>query len=451
MFNKLALKNLSDARSKKQLFNIVISALAKGGAIACSFLFVPMCLNYLDVRSYGIWLTMTSIVSWISFLDGGLGNGLKNKLSEAVVNDDENQSRALITSAYVGIFLIVGIAIVLFLASFKFIDFSKVFNAPEHMSGELSTVFLVVFIFFCVKLLLDLINTILLAFQKVWLVNVIALLINACLLGGVYYITRHVMSERLYYLSFYFSVLPVAVLTICTLFFFSTKYKRLTPEFKFFKMSALKQILSIGAKFFVIQIAVIIIFSTDNLLISQLFEPSEVAIYNIAFKYFSVFTFAWSIVIAPYWVSFNEAFIKGDFEWIKKTINFLLKCWMILFAGVVVFLLLSNYSYNLWLGPKVKVPVLLSIMMALFVLISTFANIYVYFINGIGKIKLQFYTSIIAGLVNLPLSYFFAVVVHFGVSGIMMGTCLSLISGPVFGYLQYKAIINKTAKGIWLQ
>lgn len=450
-FNLKFKKNFTDARSYRQIINIIISAVAKTGAIICSFLFVPLCLNFLDVKSYGIWLTMTSVVSWISFLDGGLGNGLKNKLSEAIAHNKMEHCKKLITSAYAGIFFIVLISTLSFLISARFVNYARIFKASEETSGEINAAFLVVFIFFCVKLLLDLLNSILLALQKVWLVNIIGLFTNLLLLAGVYFITKNVHDNKLYYLSLCFSVLPVIVLIICTFIFFATKNKDLAPHYRYYDYNILKEILSLGAKFFVIQIAVIIIFSTDNLIITRLFNPSEVTVYNIAFKYFSIFTFGWSIIIAPYWVAFNEAYVKNDFDWIRKTIRLLLKLWILLLVGVLLFLFMSKYAYAFWVGPKVRVPFLLSILMGVFVLISTFSNIFVYFINGIGKVKIQFIASLIAGLINLPLTYFFAIVVNMGISGIIMGTCLSLIAGPLLGYIQYKLIITKTAKGIWLK
>ena len=61
-----------------------------------------------------------------------------------------------------------------------------------------------------------------------------------------------------------------------------------------------------------------VLFSTDNFIISKLFGPEEVVPYNIAFKYFSIITMVYSILLTPYWSSFTEAYTKNDFVWIKK-------------------------------------------------------------------------------------------------------------------------------------
>ena len=68
--------------------NILGSFIFKGGSILCNLAIVPLTINYLNPTKYGIWVTLTSIVSCFSFFDIGLGNGLRNKFAEAVANND---------------------------------------------------------------------------------------------------------------------------------------------------------------------------------------------------------------------------------------------------------------------------------------------------------------------------------------------------------------------------
>src|SRR5690606_35773724 len=152
MFKAILNFDLLDSRSKRQFTNILVSAIMKGAAIFCSFLLVPVCLEYLDVKSYGIWLTITSVVSWISFLDGGLGNGLKNKLSEALANNDRLTASKLISSAYLGIVFIALTLLAFFLIVFNLIDISRLFKSPDYMATEVQYTFFVVLTCFCIKL-----------------------------------------------------------------------------------------------------------------------------------------------------------------------------------------------------------------------------------------------------------------------------------------------------------
>ena len=448
---------IKDERSKRQFKNIVYSFVFKGASIICSFLMVPLTLKFLDVTSYGIWLTITSIVSWINFLDGGLGNGLKNKLSESIALGDTKKSRTYIASTYGGIIFIVILILIIFFGTSFFVNWASILKAPVAISKDVIVAISIVFVCFGLRLIMDLINTILIANQKVGTASIINFIINVVLLIGMFIITKFVVFHKLIYFSLFLCISPLVILGLFTGYFFLNDYKNLRPSLSFFNRKVLKDILSLGIKFFVIQIAVIIIFSTDNLIITRLFSPADVTIYNVAFKYFNVLTFAWTLIISPYWVAFNEAYIKEDFVWIKKTINTLEKTWLIFSLLVVIAFFLANTLYELWIGKSVIVPQNLSLLMGLFVLISSLTNLYIYFINGIGKIKLQFWISIFAAAINLPLCFYLAGNLGFGINGIIISTCISVFPSLVLSRMQYLKIINNKinkplqTSSIWLK
>ena len=87
--------------------------------------------------------------------------------------------------------------------------------------------------------------------------------------------------------------------------------------------------------------------------------------------------------------------------------------------------------------------------MGIYILIFTFSSIFVNFINGVGKVKLQLYFGVFAMLINIPFSVFFAKNMGMGSAGVILGTCVSLSIGAVFGPVQYYKIINNKAKGVW--
>ena len=55
--------------------NIIGAFVNKAFAILISLLLVPATIGYLDSEQYGVWLTVSSIVAWISYFDIGLVNG----------------------------------------------------------------------------------------------------------------------------------------------------------------------------------------------------------------------------------------------------------------------------------------------------------------------------------------------------------------------------------------
>lgn len=82
--NQLKILNSKDKRSATVKKNILASFAIKGISIVVSLLLVPMTLGYVSSELYGIWLTLSSIMMWLSFFDVGFTLGLKNKLAEAI-------------------------------------------------------------------------------------------------------------------------------------------------------------------------------------------------------------------------------------------------------------------------------------------------------------------------------------------------------------------------------
>jgi Na+-driven multidrug efflux pump len=115
---------------------------------------------------------------------------------------------------------------------------------------------------------------------------------------------------------------------------------------------------------------------------------------------------------------------------------------MVIFSGVV---------YKFWIGNEVVVPFRLSIGMALFVIFRTFNSPFSSFMNGIGKIRVTLYIYLFLGVINIPLSLFFAKYLNFGVSGVILATAVCFfLSGAILS-IQYCKLTKQKAKGLWLQ
>ena len=97
---------------------------------------------------------------------------------------------------------------------------------------------------------------------------------------------------------------------------------------------------------------------------------------------------------------------------------------------------------QLWIGGDLKLPMALIVSMGGFVIISAWNNIFAFVVNGIGQIKLQLCTAMIAMIINIPLAIYFTKYLGFGVNGIVLATCASLsifaIAGPIQVYFILK-------------
>ncbi|MFS4416952.1 lipopolysaccharide biosynthesis protein [Maribacter sp. 2307ULW6-5] len=449
MKNKIYKKlGVSSDRTQNIANHIGWSTVFKMGSILTNFLLVPITIDYLDTENYGVWLTLSSFIAWFSFFDIGLGNGLRNKFGEAKALGKFDDAQAFVSTAYYTIGSISMLLLFVFLFLNPFINWAQLFNTKAGLQEDLSILLPIVFVFFALQLVAKLITTIYQADQNHSIQGKVQFYTQAISLLVIWLLTKTDKSSLLIFGSV-FSALPVLILLGLNVFAFKQKYKRFKPKFSLWNKHYLKEITGLGFKFFVVQIAAIVLFSTDNLIISKLFGPEEVVPYNIAFKFFSIVTMGYTILIAPFWSSFTEAYAKKDFAWIKNAVANIQKIWLLVPVGLIGMILIANWFYDLWVGEKVDVPLYLSMAMALFVALSTFNMIYVNFINGVGKIKLQLITSLVSMTINIPLSIYLGKYLGWGSTGVILATCFSLGYSVVLRPLQYHKIINNTATGIW--
>jgi O-antigen/teichoic acid export membrane protein len=439
-----------DKRTLEAKKNIFFSSIIRGLNVFINFLLVPITLNYLDGTRYGLWLTLSSIIAWFGLLNLGLGNGLRNKLTEAITLKDFKLARTYVSTTYVMLITIISIFYLLFLFVNPYLNWSKILNCNVELAKELSTVAVIVFTFFSIRFVLNLITVVVTSDQKPAVEHFLNFLGALISLIIIYFITKF-SKGNLIYISFIYSAAPVFILLIATFYLFRKRYRFLTPNFRYVRFDLFKSITSLSVKFFILQISVLVIFSTDNFIIIQLFSPDQVTPYNIAYKYFGIVSLGFSILISPFWSAITNAITLDDYEWIKRNIQKLIKVWIILIFVVGFFIIISKKFYHFWVGDGILIPLSLTVLMGLYTIISTWNMIFANFLNGVGKIKLQMYLSILMMIVNIPISIFFARNLNMGIGGVILGTSITLFPASILGSIQYTKIIKKNDQGIWSQ
>lgn len=426
--------------------NIIGSTLMKGSTIAISLIMLPLTLKFLDQTQYGIWLTMTSVIGWCSFFDIGVGNGLRVKYAEAIAKNNYELAKTLTSTAYAIVTLIViALAILFFLVSF-FIDWTVVFNADKSLKKIITLSVFIVFFGFCFQFVLRLINTILSADQKVAFSDLITF-ISSVLSLSVIYISLKFVNGSLPYFAMILSILPVIVLTLFTIIFFTGRYKSTRPSFKYVDFSYSKVLLSLGVKFFTIQISSLVLFSTTNIIISHLFSPAEVVPYNIANRYFSVVVMIFSLVSSPLVSAYTDAFNKNDLDWVKNVMKKSNRLGFSFIFFTLFMIIISPIVYKLWIGDKVIIPWAITLLIGIYTAYNTWATTYSTFINGIGKLKIAYYFGIVNSVLYIPLAIFLGKAL--GIKGLILAMILLTLPGLYWLPVQCKKLINHNAKGIW--
>ncbi len=439
--------NKGHQRTAKARKNILISFFVKGFNILISFILVPIVLGYIHKEQYGIWIAISSIIGWVSFFDVGVGHGLRNKLSEALADNDQEKAKIYVSTAYALIGGIFGSLLLLFLIVNPFLDWTKILNTSDGYFEELRLVAIIIFSCYCIQFILNLLKSVLYAKQRPSVNDLMKLAAKVVTLI-LFLILTTTTEGSLTNISLVYGCVPLGVFLIMSVYFFKKDYKFIAPSFKHIDFKYAKDLLGLGVKFFIVGISVLIIFSTDSLIVTQLYSPDEVAVYGVTHKYFGIVTMAFAIISVPFWSAYTEAYVKNDKEWILSTNRGLIKIWGGLSLLGLILLLFSNQFFALWV-PELEIPFILSVFMCIYVIVLSWGNIFVTFVNGVGKIRLQLIVASIGALINIPLSYFFAKTCGMGPSGVILASTISIGYGPVFAPIQFKKIVSGTATGIW--
>jgi len=373
---------------------------------------------------------------------------LRNRFAEAIAKGDHLLAKTYVSTTYAILLIIISIVLLLFYILNIFLDWSSILNTGEDpvLKAELSFLALIVFTSFAMTFVLHLISVILSADQQPAKSSLLDLVGKSLSLLFIYILTTISKSSLISLGLIYCSISPI-VLALASIWFFHGKYKPYKPSFKTVDFSKAKDLFSLGVKFFVIQISVILLYQTNNIIITQLFGPAMVTPYNVAYKYFSVLMMGFMIIVGPFWSAFTEAWTKNDILWIKNIMNKLIRFWFILCIMGIIMLFSSPIAFRLWIGNNYAVPFSISILTLAWILINSWNGIYSHFLNGIGKIKIQLYLGVSVALLNVPFALLLGK--KFGIEGVLISNTITSLIQAFIVPVQYWKLINGKANGIW--
>jgi O-antigen/teichoic acid export membrane protein len=433
--------------------NIVYNILLQALSVVLSLVLLPISLRFVSVAQYGIWLTISSILLWFSRFDLGVGAGLKNKIGQELAVNNVRKVKEYISTAYAAIFIIMTIVALGYYMFHKYFNWISILNLQYLPIVEKKTVIAtinVVFYFFLLRFILQIINSVVEAFQFLYLARLNNFLSQFLILLAIFLLSNFKNGD-IFTLGVVFSLGPVVVFVFSSLWFFSRKAPQYAPSFFLIKKSLIRPIFSLSLKFFIVQVNMLVLFQTSNILILRLYGSEDVVKYNIAFNLFSVINLAFSTVAAPYWSAYINAYALRDFNWIKHSINQLQKLWFLIVGAAFVLLIFSDWIYLIWIGKDLHIPFLLSSVVFIYNAVFSYGLIYNTFINSTDKVMLQTLSLTVLSILFIPLVLFFAKILEIGVITIPISLLIVSLYTVFIAPYQYKLIISDRAYGIFLK
>lgn len=297
------------------------SLLSQGLAILISLISVPLTVRYLGAERYGVWLTISSLLTWMAITDFGLaGNALVNLISEANGNDDRELAREYAASAFWALTSITVSVGTVFLVTFHRIPWRAVFRVSGSMSpDELQQACALTLAVFVLGFPLNMLNSLYNGYQDGLPANLWTIAGNTLALVSLVVVTQ--FRGGLPQLVFALSGTRVLVSFANGYYVFFHRYPWLAPVPSAVRWIRVKRLAKLGAKYMVTQLAGLGIYQSQPLIITQVLGPAKVMIFVVAQK---VLTLPHGLVFMatqPLVAAYAEARARGDWKWIRNALR----------------------------------------------------------------------------------------------------------------------------------
>jgi len=415
----------SPGHSYSQILKGISTAIAgRGIAVATSFVAVPLTVRYLGAERYGVWITLTSILAWLTVFDLGIGNTAINKIAEALAHREFATAKLRVNAAYASmtaIALALGLGV---LIAWRFISWPAVLGAKMAQNrGEINLAAAFAIVAFLGSFPFTITPKVLAACRKVPLANYWSSAASVLSLLLLLVATRLRLGLPGLVLAFSGSMLLTGALSTAWLY---RHFDWLTPGLRSIQREHVSELLNTGLPFFAVQIAGIILFQTDNLIIAQILGAQEVTPYSVTWRLFSYSSLLQVVSIPTLWPAYADAFARRDFPWIRKTYRYNVKFAVgstLVFVAILV--VIARPFIRLWAGPPAVPSNGLVVAMAIWSCLVVLSWCESCLLGAAGRVKGQAIYSGIGAVVNVAVSIFLGQA--FGLVGIVSGTICAYV------------------------
>jgi O-antigen/teichoic acid export membrane protein len=384
-------------------------------------------------------MTINSFLAIAGFADFGLGNGLLNSVARSYGKNDIEGVRRALSSAFASLCFISAILLALFFSVYRFIPWADFFRVTTSTARLEAGPTLIVFtICFALNLPAGVVQRTQMGLQEGFRTNIWQLAGSVLALVGLF--IGMWLQVGLPTLVFAIAGGPLIAAALNAFFFFGVRRPDLRPQWKLVSKDTIKQIMSIGVLFFVLQVVVAIAYSADNVVVARTLGAVNVPDYVIPQRMFSLITTVVAMFVTPLWPAYAEALSRGDTAWVSRSLYRSMLFVLLGTSAASLLLLLASHQLILWwAGPTVNPPVLLLVGLAVWTIMESCGSALAVFLNGSGILHFQIVTASLFGVSCIVAKVYLAR--HVGIAGIPWATIFTwglLNFLPLMLYVRWK-------------
>lgn len=410
-------------RSKSLGRNVVAGLLGRVVNMTAALFTVPLTLAALGPLGYGVFQTITSVSSWVNLGSLGLGKGLLNGLVESRAHGDVASARQQIASYVAGITGVMLVAGIAFALAFPWVPWESVFPTTDatHQAAVPLTVALTVG-FTGFALILSFVGIAFSAYQKenrssalsaIRGIGMIAGLALAVAAGGgmpTVALATGVIS---------------ALASIGGLIWLLVEEPSLRFRARDVSVPLLRSLVSKSVLFFAIDVAAILVFALDRLIILHVAGAEDVAAFDLVARLFTFGYASYQVVLSPLWPAFGDAIHRRDYDWTRRMLK---KVSTLAVAGAVALmlgaLLLGRPILALWTGRSdIAFTPFLALGVGAFFVVRAWTDAHTMLLYSANRPGEVLASAVVHGLLSLALAVTLGSI--YGVEGVVAGNFLA--------------------------
>jgi O-antigen/teichoic acid export membrane protein len=313
----------SHERHRRAFWTVTTSFASRGVGAAISLVTVPLTLAYLGKQQYGLWMALSSLLTWMALGDFGLARGLQNHLAEAYGHDDSDSAARHMSTAFFALLVIAVLIFVLFAPALVMVPWERLLKITEPaLVRELKPTFAALMIVFLAQLPLNIVPQAYAAFQRSHIANLFGMAASAMsIVVLIAVIQGHLGLPWLVVATGGVSVLFMVV----NFGYLVRKMPSLRPRLVNVSLGTLRQLAEVSTPMLLFQLGSLFINEAQIVLIARRLDIAAVTDWSLFMRVFQVPVLVVTTIEAPYAPMLREAFVRGDSRWFRDTFYGLLK------------------------------------------------------------------------------------------------------------------------------
>lgn len=377
--------------------------LGKGLGTACSLLAVPLVVTQLGVNGFGMWAVCQTLVVWIQSLDLGLGLGLQNQISHAVTPDERANAARSAGALQATMLAAATLFIVAALTAIWWWPGLLLVFGPDLAASDaaLGRALLVITALTMAASLLA--QTVLRTAAGMELLGQLSGVQSAgSLIGLVVLAAGPALALSPLVGIAVIALLPVLAQLGVGLLLLQHPQRQWARPVPGWNGSDWRRLFTIGGWFFLSQIASLVIFQTNVVIVSGQLGVVEAGSFQVTASIFALLVLGQGVVLNALWPAIANAWAAKDRAWIANTYRWAAGASVALIGLTVALAMAAPWLVETWTSETTLRPQpVLAWGLATTCATTLWANLHATCLNAIGAVRQSAVLALIQAAINL--------------------------------------------------